>query len=129
LNLALGSGQANESFQQISSGGRALDEFASPGAHGAHDDLRLVETSDGEDGLVGEFLAQKFNGAHGGGGIVDWDIDQDNVGSGGLHSPGDGIGCCDRETGAGMNCAGYAGAIHQHLQHGALFIIGGYDDD
>src|ERR1700733_5271056 len=64
-----------------------------------------------------------------GGGMIGRNIHQDNVGSSGLHAPDDWIGCCDRETGAGMNRAGYAGSIHQHLEHGALLIIGGHDDD
>ena len=63
------------------------------------------------------------------GGIVGGNIDQNNVGIGGLHAPHDGIGGRDRKTGAGMNRARHTGAIDQHLQHGALLVVGGDDDD
>ena len=129
LNLALRRRQAHEGFEKIGGGGGALDEFASPGAHRIHDDLRLVETADGEHGRVGQFLAQKFDGAQSRGGIIGGNVDQENVRAGGLNAAGNRIGSRERKTGASMHRAGYAGAIHQHLQHGALLVIRGHDDD
>jgi hypothetical protein len=129
LNLALGSSEANKSLQKVGGGGGTLDEFASAGAHGIYDDLRLVEIADGEHSCLGQFLVQKFNGAHGHGGIVGGDIDQENVGTGGLHAACDGIRYGDRKTGTGMDRASHASAIHQYLEDGALLIVSGHDDD
>src|SRR5580698_6344608 len=129
LNLALSCSEANKSLEKVRGGGGTLDELASAGAHGIYDDLRLVEIADGEHCCLGQLLVQKFNGAHGHSGIVGGNIDQDNIGAGGLHTARDGIGCRDRKTGAGMNRASYTGAIHQYLEHGALLIVGGHDDD
>jgi len=61
--------------------------------------------------------------------ILGRNVDQQNLGIGCLHAARDRIGCGYRETGAAMNRSGHAGAIDQHLQHGALFIVGGYDYD
>jgi len=129
LNPALGGGEANKGLEEVGGGGGAVNELASAGPHGIDDDVRLVEASDGEHGGVGKFLAKEFNGAHGGGGIIGGNINQEDVRMGGLDAAHDGIGGSDGKTGTGMNRAGHTGAIDQHLEDGALFVVGGYDDD
>ena len=98
VNPALGCGETNKSFEQISGRGGALDELAGAGAHGADDYLRLAQASDGEDGGIGKFLAKKFDGAHGGGRVVGRNIDQKDIRSGGLDAAHDGIGGGDGEV-------------------------------
>src|SRR5580704_4130056 len=128
LHAALGGGESNEGFEKVGGGGGAFNEFAGPVAHRADNDLRLAEASDGEDSGLRQFLAKKFDGAHSDHMAVDRDIHQQDVGISGLHAAHDGIGGSHGESGAGMNRAGDAGAVDQHLQHGALFIVGGHDD-
>jgi len=129
VNPALSRSEANKGFEQVGGSGGTLDKFAGAGAHGADDDLRLAEAADGEDGGVGQFLAKKFDGAHGHGMVVGGDIDEKNIRTGGLHAAHDGVGGGNGEGGAGVDGAGHTGAIDQHLEHGALFIVGGHDDD
>src|ERR1700722_7861122 len=128
LNAALGGGESNKGLEKVGGGGGAFNEFAGPVTHGADNDLRLAEASDGEDGGLGKFLAKKFDGAHGDHMAVGGDIHQNDVGIGGLYAAHDGIGGSHGETGAGMNRGGDAGAVDQHLEHGALLIVGGHDD-
>src|ERR1700688_4021017 len=128
LNAALGGGEANKGFEKVGGSGGAFNEFAGSVTHGADNDLRLTEASDGEDGGLREFLAKKFDGAHSDDVTVDGDIHQNNVGIGSLYPAHDGIGGSHGESGAGMNRAGDAGAVDQHLEHSALFIVGGHDD-
>src|SRR3984885_11588375 len=128
LTAALGGGESNKGFEKVGGGGGAFNEFAGPVTHGADYDLRLAEASDGEDSRLREFLAKKFDGAHRDHMAVGGDIHQKDVGIGGLYAAHDGIGGSHGESGAGMNRAGDAGAVDQHLEHGALFIVGGHDD-
>src|SRR6202046_4333617 len=128
LNPALGGGEPNNGFEKVGGGGGAFNEFAGPVTHGADNDLRLAEASDGEDSGIRELLAKKFDGAHSDHMAVGGDIHQKDVGIGGLYAAHDGIGGSHGKSGAGVNRAGDAGAVDQHLEQGALFIVGGHDD-
>ena len=129
LNAALGGGEAHKGFEKIGSGGGALDELAGSGAHGAYDDLWLIEASDGKYGGVRKFLMKKLDGVHGRSGIIRGNVNEQDIGMGSLYAAHDGIGRGNGETGTGMNRAGHTGAIDQHLEHGALLIVRGHDDD
>ena len=100
-----------------------------PDAHGADDHLRLVEIADGKDGGFGQFLMQKFHSAHRRTRIVRRNIHHDHVGIGGLHPAHDWVRGRDRKTGARVYRPGYAGSVHQYLQHGALLVVRGDDHD
>ena len=121
--------QAHKGFEQIGGVGGAFDEFARSGAHGVDDDLRLVQIADGKDGGVGHFLMQQFDGAQSQRRIVGGNVDQSDVGIGAAHPPRDRIGGGHRKTGAGVNRARHTGAVDEHLQHGALLVIRGDNDD
>jgi hypothetical protein len=129
LHAALRRGQADKCFQQAGRGGGALDELASSDAHGTHNDLRLVEISDGKHCGIRQFLMQKFHCAHRRSGIIGRNIDHQDIGISGLHPAHDRVRGRYRKTGAGMDRAGHAGSVHQHLEHGALLVVSGDDYD
>src|SRR5258707_15823071 len=60
LDAALGCGEANKCLEKIGGGGGTLDKLAGSRAHGIHDDLRLIQISDGEHSRIWQFLMQKF---------------------------------------------------------------------
>ncbi len=56
-------------------------------------------------------------------------VDENDLGIGGLDAAHDGIGRSYGKSGAGVNRLGYAGPIDQHLEHGPLLVISGDDND
>ena len=79
--------EAHEGFQEVGGIGRAFDEFAGSGPHGIHDDLRLIQIADRENGAVGHFLVQEFNGSQRQLRIVGGNVDQSHIRISGAHSP------------------------------------------
>jgi len=57
-----------------------------------------------------------------------WGIDEKNIRTGGLHAAHDGSEAATGKVAQVWTCC-HTGAIDQHLEHGALFIVGGHDDD
>ena len=129
VHLSLRRSQPHKGFEQVGGGGGAFDEFARPGTHGAHDDLGLGHAAHREDDRVPHFLMDQFNGPQRQGGIVGGHVDQHDLRTCTLHPAQNRIGDHHRITGAGVHHPRHAGAVHQHLQHGTLLSILGYDYD
>jgi hypothetical protein len=121
--------QTYKRFQQIGGGRGTLNEFARTGPHGVDDDLWLAQIADGKDGGVGHLLVEKFNGAQGLRRIVRWNVNQGNVGTGSSHPARHRIGPRHREGGASVYRACHSGAVDENLQHRALLVVSGDDDD
>ena len=93
---------------------------------------RLIETSDGEDGGVGQFLVEKFNGAHGHGTAwipegeyqpaarPDWQP---------AHVRMTGSDAASGKLAQVSTVRLRAVPSTNRLEHGALLIVSGHDDD
>src|SRR5580700_2233792 len=110
--LAAHRGEANESFEEIGGAGGALDIFADTGAHGADNQLRLRHGADGEDGRIGEFLMEQFDGAERGGDGIGGDIYQEYVRREGLSLADDRVVGGQRQGGVAADGEGHAGAVN-----------------
>ena len=122
-------GEAHEGLEQIGGRGGTFNEFAGSRPHGVDNDLRLVQIADGKDRGVGHLLMKKFNGPQSQSGIVGGNVDQGNVGIGSAYAPGHRIGGRHRKTCTGVNRARHIGAVDEYLQHRALLVVRGHDDD
>ena len=107
----------------------ALSEFAGPSSHGIDDDLGLIQIADRENSSLGHLPVKEFKGSQCQLRIVGGNIDQSHIRIGGADPPCDRIRSSYGIVGAGKHRTGYAGAVHQYLQHCALLIVSGRDND
>src|SRR2546422_4549444 len=122
-HFSLGSGEPNESFEQICCSRWAFNILARARAHRVHDCLWLGHAANGEQRGFRQLLMDDFDCSQSQRGIIAGDVDQNHVRGGALDTPHDGISGHYREAGATMYRARHAGPVYQNLQDRALFAI------